>query len=149
MVNRSPEAARQLVSRARRRVRQAAPEPETGLVAQREVVEAFYEASRPGDFARLVAVLHEDVVLRVDHGAGAVLVVEGAETVAGRAQSFADPARKVRPATVNGVAGAVITMGGGPVAVMAFTVRTRRVAAIDVLVGADRLADLDLSVPDA
>jgi RNA polymerase sigma-70 factor (ECF subfamily) len=147
IVDRSPAAARQLASRARRRVQATAPAPDAGLPAQRAVVEAFFAAARDGDLARLVAVLDPDVVLRVDAGpAGPVpsVAVRGAESVAGRAMLFADPARRVLAASVNGAAGVVVLQGGVPVSVMGFTVVGGVVAAIDVLADRDRLARVDL-----
>ncbi len=145
MVDRSPAAARQLASRARRRVRGAAPAPDSGVAAQREVVEAFFAAGHGGDFDRLVAVLDPDVVLRVDRGAAASVTVRGADAVAGRARQFAHPQREVRPATINGTAGALILERGRPQSLMAFTVTGGRVAAIDVLADPERLERLDLS----
>src|SRR5580704_16590803 len=116
IVGRSPATARQLASRARRRVRGAdapAPDPDTGR--QREVVDAFFAAARHGDFDALVAVLDPDVVLRVDGGTGlaeASARVRGAAAVAGQALMFNQPAAAVQAALVNGAAGAVVTVGG-------------------------------------
>jgi RNA polymerase sigma-70 factor, ECF subfamily len=142
MVDRSPAAARQLASRARRRVRGAAPAPDGGLPAQREVVEAFFAAGRNGDFDGLVAVLDPDVVLRVDVGD----TIQGAAAVAGQARMYGD--REARHATVNGAAGAVILVGGRPTAVMGFTVVAGRVVAIDVVADPARVRRLDLSFLD-
>jgi RNA polymerase sigma factor (sigma-70 family) len=139
----TPAAARQLASRARRRV-QDAPRPDGDLAAQRRVVDAFFAAGRDGRIADLAAVLHDDVVLRADAGRGTQTVV-GARAVAGRAQAAAGPDRQVRPAVVNQAAGAVVVLGGRPVSVMAFTVVDGRIAAIDVLSDADRIARLDLA----
>ncbi len=144
ILDRSPEAARQLASRARRRVRRAAPQPNVGLVAQRVVVGAFLAAARSGDLTRLIAVLQDDATLRVDHGGG-VLTVRGADRVAGRALMFADPARVVCAATVNGLAGVVIAIQERPAAVMSFTVVGQRVASIEALADPARLSRLDLS----
>ena len=121
ILDRSEAATRQLASRARRRVRGAAPTPDRDLVRQREVVDAFFAAARGGDFDRLVAVLHPDAVVRADAGPGEgpPLVVRGAAAVASRASHFADPARVVVPALVNGGAGVVITLSGTVVSVMA------------------------------
>jgi RNA polymerase sigma-70 factor (ECF subfamily) len=149
MVDRSPEAARQLASRARRRVRGEAPEPTADVDRQREVVDAFFAAARDGDFDRLVAVLHPDVVLRADGGEarrGATAHVHGAEAVARRAMTFAHLSRYVRPALVNGVAGVVVAPRGRPFAVMAFTITDGRIAAIDALADPERLSRLDLAV---
>jgi RNA polymerase sigma factor (sigma-70 family) len=151
MVGRSPAAARQLASRARRRVQREAPEPDVDLVAQREVVDAFFAASRDGDFEGLLAVLDPDVVVRADGGAArpsATVVVRGAEAVAARARGFAHLAPYVRPALVNGAAGAVVTPHGRPFSVLAFTIRGGRIVAIDSLADPERLAELDLTVLD-
>lgn len=144
MVDRTPAATRQLASRARRRVQSAAPAPDSGLAAQREVVEAFFAAGRSGKLDELVAVLHPDVVLRTDPGG----TTTGGAEVAGRALMFADMGRQVRPATVNGAAGAIIIVAGRPVSVMGFTVVAGRVAAIDILADPERVERLDLSLLD-
>ena len=148
IVGRSPAAARQLASRARRRVQGATPRPGGDPARQRKVVDAFFAAARGGDFEALVAVLDPGVVLRSDGGvrAGASVVIRGAETVARQALRFAAPARLVHPALVNGAAGVVVTAGGRPVSVMGFTVTGSRIAAIDVLSDPDRLSRLDLTV---
>jgi RNA polymerase sigma-70 factor, ECF subfamily len=151
MVGRSPAAARQLASRARRRVQGEAPAPDPDLGRQREVVDAFFAAAREGDFEALVAVLDPDVVLRSDGGAArpaASHVVHGAEAVARRAMTFARLAPFVRPALVNGAAGVVVAPRGRPFSVMAFTVRNGRIVAIDGLADPDRLKELDLTVLD-
>jgi RNA polymerase sigma-70 factor, ECF subfamily len=148
MLGRSPTAARQLASRARRRVRGAAPAPDPDLARQREVVDAFFAAARGGDFDALVAVLDPDVVARSDGGPGASVVVRGAQAVAGRALMFARPSAMVRPAVVNGAAGVVVTADGRPVSVMAFTVRDGKILEIDTLSDPERLGRLDLGVLD-
>ena len=148
MVDRSPAATRQLASRARRRVREAAPAPDATIPAQREVVEAFFAAARAGDFDRLVATLHPDVVLRTDFGptpAPVPATTRGAADVAGKALRFADPERPVLPATINGAAGVVVFAEGRPMSLMGFTVVAGRVAAIDVIADAERLQKLDLT----
>jgi RNA polymerase sigma factor (sigma-70 family) len=148
VVGRTPEAARQLASRARRRVQGAAPVPDTDLAGQREVVDAFFAASRAGDFDALVAVLDPDVVLRSDGGAlrpDASALVRGAETVAARALTFHRLSPFVRPVIVNGVAGVVVAPGGQPFSVMAFTVRNGKVVEIDALADPQRLRELDLA----
>jgi RNA polymerase sigma factor (sigma-70 family) len=146
IVDRTPEATRKLASRARRRIEQADPMPDGDIGAQREAVDAFFAAGRSGDFDRLVSVLDPDVVLRGDFGSAApVFRVEGATNVARLARSYAAPEREVRPATVNGAAGAVIFVDGRATAIMAFVVRDRRVAAIDVLADPERIARIDLS----
>jgi RNA polymerase sigma factor (sigma-70 family) len=148
IIDRSPDAARQLASRARRRVQGAATVPDTDLTHQRKVVDAFFAAARQGDFEALVAVLDPDVVLRADGGPTrpiASALVRGAETVASRALMFSEPAAIVRPALVNGAAGVVITLAGRPLSVMGFTVRGGRIVAIDALADPERLGELDLS----
>jgi RNA polymerase sigma-70 factor (ECF subfamily) len=132
MVDRSPDAARQLASRARRRVRGTAPD--TGLTAQREVVEAFFAAARDGDFDALVAVLDPDVVLRADGRE-----VRGAEAVARQAQRYSRLDLQIRPALVNGVAGALTSRDGEPFSVGAFTVRGGRIVAMDIIADPERL----------
>jgi RNA polymerase sigma factor (sigma-70 family) len=151
MVDRSPEAARQLASRARRRVQAAAPVPDADLARQREVVDAFFAAARGGDFEALVAVLDPDVVLRSDGGAlrpGASVLLRGARTVAERALTFARLAPFVRPALVNGAAGVVVTPGGRPVSVLAFTVTGGKIVEIDALADPERLRQLDVAMLD-
>jgi RNA polymerase sigma-70 factor, ECF subfamily len=151
MVGRSPEATRQLASRARRRVQGEAPPPDPDLTRQREVVDAFFAAARDGDFEGLVAVLDPNVVLRADGGAGrpeATAVVHGAEAVAKRASRYGRLAPYVRPALINGAAGAVVTPRGRPFSVMAFTVRNGKITAIDALSDPERMAELDLTVLD-
>jgi RNA polymerase sigma factor (sigma-70 family) len=152
IVGRSPTAARQLASRARRRLQGEAPAPDADLTRQREVVDAFFAAARGGDFEALVAVLDPDVVLRSDGGVlrrGASVVVHGAEAVAAQALTFARLSPFVRPALVNGAAGVVVAPHGRPVSVMGFTVRDGRIVAIDALADPERLGRLDLSALDA
>jgi RNA polymerase sigma factor (sigma-70 family) len=143
MVGRSPAAARQLASRARRRVRGAEPPaPDPDLARQRDVVDAFFLAARGGDFDALVAVLDPDVVLRADYGArrpAAPRVVHGAEAVARQALLAALPAARLHPALVNGAAGVVVTVGGRPFAVMGFTVADGRIVEIDAIADPDRV----------
>jgi RNA polymerase sigma factor (sigma-70 family) len=146
IVDRTPDAARKLASRARSRIQKANPQPDGGLLAQRETVDAFFAAGRAGDFEGLVGVLHPDVVLRGDFGAPALRVVAGAEAVATQAKMFGGPDRDVRAATINGAAGAVIFVEDHPVSVMAFIVAAGKVTAIDVLADPKRLAQLDFSV---
>jgi RNA polymerase sigma factor (sigma-70 family) len=137
IVDRSPEAARQLASRARRRVRGAAPPPDPDLHEQRRVVDAFLAAARDGDFEALVAVLDPDVVFRAHRGglapeARAGEVVRGSEDVARRVLARgARFAPLARPAVVNGAAGAVVPLEGGRLAVVGFTVAGGRILAID------------------
>ncbi|MWA04496.1 sigma-70 family RNA polymerase sigma factor [Actinomadura sp. LD22] len=149
IVGRSPDAARQLASRARRRVRGAAPVPERDRARQRAVVEAFHAAARAGDFEALVAVLDPDVELRADLGAAGRQHLRGARTVAGQAAAFSRGAAYTsRPALVNGTAGVVAMDGDRPVSVLSFTVSGGRIVAIDILADPVRLARLDLSVLD-
>lgn len=145
IVDRTPESARKLASRARRRIERADPVPDGDLAAQREVVDAFFAAGRSGDFERLVSVLHPEVVLRGDFGpAAAAFRADGAASVARLARSYAGPDREVRAATVNGAAGAVIVVAGRAASVMGFVVRGGRIRAIDVLADPARLARLNL-----
>ena len=146
IVDRTPAAARQLASRARRRLQGAAPEPDADLDTQRRVVDAFFAAARSGDFQALLAVLDPDIVLRADFGPSAAsAVVRGAEAVANRAVTFADPARLLNPAIVNGGPGVIVTLDGRVVSVMAFTVRGGRIAFIDSINDPDRLAALKVA----
>jgi RNA polymerase sigma factor (sigma-70 family) len=152
IVDRTPEAARQLASRARRRVQGEPTVPDTDLERQREVVDAFLAAARNGDFEALVAVLDPDVVVRADEGAlpaGALRIVRGAHAVARSAIGFAASGVLHQPALVNGVAGAVMTRDGEIFSIGAFTVRNGKVVALDILADPARLRDLDLSVPGA
>jgi RNA polymerase sigma factor (sigma-70 family) len=143
IVGRTPAAARQLASRARRRVRGAAPQPEADLARQREVVDAFLAAARAGDFDGLLAVLDPDVVFRIDTGADAARArppVTGAaavaRTVLSRGARFAPFAR---PAIVNGSAGVVLAPAGRPFAVGAFSVVGGRIREIDLVLDPDKL----------
>lgn len=141
IVGRSTAAARQLASRARRRVRGLPPEPSAAdRVRQRTVVEAFLAASRGGDFAGLLALLDPDVVARADATAvrmGSTAEVRGAGDVA---ETFAGRARAARATLVDGVAGLVWSRGGVPQVVFDFTVVEGRVVAIDLLADPDLLA---------
>ena len=146
----SPTAARQLASRARRRVKGAATVPDADLARQRAVVDAFLAAARGGDLDALVAVLDPDVVLRADRGAvplGASRVVRGARAVAEGALTFARLGRFARPALVNGAAGVVARAPDGrPFSVMGFTVRKGKIVEIDILADPERLRQLDLAL---
>ena len=147
IMGRSPAAARQLASRARRRVH-GATVPDADLTRQRTVVDAFLAASRDGDFDALLALLDPDVVLRADHAAvqvGASKEVHGAAAVAA---TFAGRARAARPALVNGVAGAVWAPGGRPRIVFDFTMSDGKIVAIELLADPERLRRLDLAVRD-
>ena len=131
LLDRSPDAARQLASRARRRVRGSAPAPDPDLGRQRAVVEAFFAASREGDLDALVAVLDPDVVVRA-HLRSGMDERRGAEEVARGAMQWRRFAPFVRPALINGAAGAVAFDGDAPFAVLAFTVIGDRAVAIDI-----------------
>jgi RNA polymerase sigma factor (sigma-70 family) len=149
IVGRSPTAARQLASRARRRVRGAAPAPDADRARQREVVDAFLAAARGGDFDALLAVLDPDVVLRIDRGAMATSrEVRGAAAVVEQARTFARLARFARPARVNGSAGFVVSSPTGPLAVAGFAIAGGRIVEIDLLADPARLRELDLSALD-
>jgi RNA polymerase sigma factor (sigma-70 family) len=152
IVGRSPAAARQLASRARRRVQGATPAPDADVGRQRQVVDAFLAAARGGDFEALVALLDPDVVLRVDRGAlrpGASREVHGAAAVAEQVLTFAPRlARFSRPALVNGAAGFVVAPRGRPIAVTGFTVANGKIVEMDVLADPARLRELDLTILD-
>jgi RNA polymerase sigma factor (sigma-70 family) len=154
IVGRSPAAARQLASRARRRVQGAAPVPDADLARQRAVVDAFFAAARGGDFAALLGLLDPDVMVRADAGAvplGAPRVVRGAAAVAEQvlaAGGFGRFGQSARPVLVNGAAGVVLVARGRPVAVVGFTVRGGRIIAIDILADPARLRRVDLAALD-
>jgi RNA polymerase sigma factor (sigma-70 family) len=148
LVDRSPAAARQLASRARRRVQGAAPVPDASVADQRRVVDAFLAAARDGNFEALLEVLDPEVVLRVDRGAipaAAEREFRGAPAVVEQVANFARLARFARPAVVNGAAGFVVAPGGRPVAVAGFTVAHGRIVEIDLLADPARLRELDLT----
>ncbi|MEU3271450.1 sigma-70 family RNA polymerase sigma factor [Saccharomonospora sp. NPDC006951] len=148
LIDRTPAATRQLASRARRRVREQAPAPEPDRDKQRRVVDAFFAAAKEGDLEGLVAVLDPDVVLRSDGGtarARHTVAVKGARTVAGQAATFSGLARFVRPALVNGTAGAVVIAKGRPLAVMAFTVSEGVIATLEIIADPERLVAFDLT----
>lgn len=141
MIDRTPEATRKAASRARRRVRQETPPPEPDLARLREVVDAFFAASRDGNFEALVSVLHPDVVLRSDGGTKrAHLVLHGREQVARQAFASGRLSPFVQRVLINGTAGVVVSPHGKPQFVMAFTVTDGLITAIDVLADPDRLA---------
>jgi len=157
IVGRSPVATRQLASRARRRVRSEPSVPDasdTSAAAQREVVAAFLAAARDGDFAGLVRLLDPDVVLRADAVAVEMATARasaGAPALRGEmrgvdavARVFAGGAKAARLALVDGLAGAVVSVGARPMAVFGFTVRGGRVAGVEVLSDPGTLAQLDL-----
>jgi RNA polymerase sigma factor (sigma-70 family) len=144
MVDRSPQATRQLASRARRRVREGAPAPDSDLTRQRAVVDAYFAASREGDLDALVAVLDPDVVLRAHRSDGDPLDLHGAARVAQGAITARRFAPFVRPALINGAAGVVAFDGDRPFAVLAFTVIDDHAVAIDVFNDPELVAKLDI-----
>jgi RNA polymerase sigma factor (sigma-70 family) len=149
IVDRTPEAARQLASRARRRVRAERTVPDADLETQREVINAFLAAARDGDFDRLVAVLDPDVVLRQDFGpVGGSREIHGAAAVASQATSYAQIGLEIRPALINGVAGAVAFRDGQPFSIGALTVRNGKIVELDFLADPERLRQLDLTILD-
>jgi RNA polymerase sigma-70 factor, ECF subfamily len=150
IVHRSPTAARQLASRARRRVQGSVTVPDGDLTRQREVVDAFLAAAHAGDFDALLAVLNPDVVLRADRGAlapGLSREIRGARAVAEGALTFSRLAGSARPALVNGAAGIVAFDPRGRLfSVMGFTVTRGKIAEINVLADPARLRQLDLAL---
>ncbi|MEU6348518.1 RNA polymerase sigma factor SigJ [Streptomyces sp. NPDC047072] len=149
VLERTPAATRQLASRARRRVQGAEPARERDPGRQREVLEAFLAASKAGDFQALLAVLHPDVVLRVDSGAlvggaAASKVVRGAAAVAEEAMLFRQFAQYARLALLNGDVGVVNVPEGRPLSVAGVTVVDGRITEMYILADPDRLARLDL-----
>jgi RNA polymerase sigma factor (sigma-70 family) len=145
MIERSPDAARQLASRARRRVRGQAPVADPDIARQREVVNAFFAAARDGSFEELIAVLHPDVVFRAD-GLGPVpFVLTGAETVANNARMFGPSSPFFHPVLVNGGAGVILVEDGQLKSISGFTVVSGLIVAIDVLADPERLSAYDLS----
>jgi RNA polymerase sigma-70 factor, ECF subfamily len=148
IVGRTPAAARQLASRARRRVQGATTGSQPDVTRQREIVDAFLAASRDGDFESLLAVLDPDVVLRLDRGAvpvGASMVVRGASNVAGLGFRFSGAGWLAQPALVNGVPGVVVNRHGRPAAIVSFTIKSGKIVAIDMLADPARVRPLDLA----
>ncbi|MEA2602703.1 MAG: hypothetical protein QOF89_3695 [Acidobacteriota bacterium] len=146
IVDRTPAAARQLASRARRRVQGADAAPSADRTRQREIVDAFLAASRGGDFAALLAMLDPGVVLRADPAAvqmGAAAEVRGAAAVAG---TFSGRARAAQPALVNGAAGLVWAQGGQPRVVFNFTTARGKIVGIDMIADPEQLRRLDLAI---
>jgi RNA polymerase sigma-70 factor (ECF subfamily) len=143
IVGRTPQATRQLASRARRRVKAAeAPAQERDLARQRKVVDAFFAAGRAGDFDALISVLHPDVVAQADLGTGGSKMTRGAEAVARRARQGADADTELHHVLVNGTAGVIVTKAGQPIAVMAFTIAADMIVEIDTIADPDRVAEL-------
>lgn len=152
MLERSPAAARQLASRARRRVKGAPPVPDADVTRRRQVVEAFLAASRGGDFEALVALLDSDVILRADRAAGptrAPITLRGAQNVAKGASVAAERVRFTQPALVNGSPGLVMAPGGRLFLVLAFTIVDGMVTEIDIIADAERLGRVEVAVLDA
>ena len=148
IVDRSPVAARQLASRARRRIQNTAPSPDRDLRQQRRVVEAFLEAVREGNFDGLLSVLDPDIVLRADGGAlaGATRVVRGAKAVAGQAEAFSKVGLSEEVVLVNGNIGLLERLADGRLfAVIGFTITNGRIAEMNILADPERLRRLDLS----
>jgi len=145
IVERTPAAARQLASRARRRLQARNAPPDVDMQAQRNLVDAFIAATQDGDFHRLVAILDPDVLLRADV---ASTEIRGAEQVARQAQTFSRPGLLRRPVLVNGAAGLIAMFEGRPLAIMAFTVGGGKITGIDIVRNPERLSQLDLSVLD-
>jgi RNA polymerase sigma-70 factor (ECF subfamily) len=149
VLHRSEAAAQQLASRARRRVH-GLPAPDPDLARQRQVVDAFFAASRDGDLDALAAVLDPGVELRVDGGVlreKASLTLRGAQAVAAYSATYSKLSPFVRPALVNGAAGAVVAPAGRVFSVMAFTVTNGKITRIDALVDSERLRHLGLAIP--
>ncbi|NUP52070.1 MAG: sigma-70 family RNA polymerase sigma factor [Catenulispora sp.] len=145
VLEKTPATARQLASRARRRVEGRAPVPDPDLATQRAAVDAFFAAARNGDFEALVAVLHPDVVLRADGGrlrARGGVVLTGAETVASQAALARNLAPFVRPVLVNGTPGAFATQNGVPLALLAFTVVGGKVVEMAIINDPVRLEEI-------
>jgi RNA polymerase sigma factor (sigma-70 family) len=145
MVGRTPAAARQLASRARRRVKGATPAGQPDRARQREIVDAWLAAARGGDFAGLVTLLHPDAVLRVDTGGAGSTLVRGAAEIAGQATMYRAAGLRARFAVVNGGPGIVSTFAGRPTAVLAFTIADGLIVEIDILADQERLAALDVA----
>lgn len=146
ILDRSSAAARQLASRARRRV-QGAPSPDTDLDRQRQVVEAFLTAARGGNFHALVGLLAPDIILRADVP-GASMTFQGAEVVAQQAAAFSFRAQLAQPAIINGTAGLAVATPGHPIALLAFTITGGRIAEVNIVADPARLSRVNPSVFD-
>lgn len=143
IVGRSPAAARQLASRARRRVQGVAPILDTDLTRQRAIVDAFLTAARNGDFDALLEALDPDVVVRSN---GAETSLRGPAAVAGRALAGARFAQVTLPALINGAVGVVTAADGRPISLMAFTITDTKIVAIDLIDDPGRMAEVDLAI---
>jgi RNA polymerase sigma factor (sigma-70 family) len=151
ILDRSPAAARQLASRARRRVQGAAPPRQVDLARQRQVVEAFLTALREGDFDGLLAVLDPDVLLRDDSAApapGTAALMRGGRAVGTHALTFSRAARFVRPALVNGAVGLAIVPRGRLIGALGFTFRHDKITEINMISDPERLRHVDLAALD-
>jgi RNA polymerase sigma-70 factor (ECF subfamily) len=154
LIGRTPAAAKQLASRARRRVRSADIPAEHDRVREREVVDAFFSATGEGDFGRLVAVLHPDVLLRTDGGTGhpeASMVIRGSAAVAGQAvkgfrRIVTGPGAGLRRVLVNGSAGAIVMADGQPLIVIGFTVSGGQITGIDAITDPARVPEITVGV---
>jgi len=144
ILGRSPEAARQLASRGRRRVRGVTPAEDLDPVARREVVDAFLAAAREGDFARLVAVLDPDVELRADFGAGHVQLLRGAELVASQAQVWGRVDLTIQHALLDGIDGFLIRRGEDMFAAATFSIAGQRIRQLTFLADQAKLRALDV-----
>ena len=144
LLERSPDAVRQLASRARRRVRSADVAGTRAARDRRPIVDAFFAAARAGDFDRLVSLLSPEVELRIEQGLSATALVRGGSAVAGRALMFAIPDAVLRPVLVDGLPGVVVLVGTRAVSVMAFDLDGERIAAIDAFAGPAAIAALSL-----
>ena len=143
IVGRAPDAARQLASRARRRVQGAAPVLDTNLTRQRAIVDAFLTAARNGDFDALLEALDPDVVVRSN---GAEISVRGAAAVAARALTGLRSAQVTLPALINGAVGVVNAAEGRPISLQAFTITDAKITAIDLIDDPGRIAEADLAI---
>jgi RNA polymerase sigma factor (sigma-70 family) len=148
ILDRSPDASRQLASRARRRVRGTSPPPVADTEAQREVVEAFLAAAREGKFEGLVAVLDPDVLLRAETADGELLELRGAEAVARQASGFSQLGLVVRHVLLNGMPGWFATRDGEPFSAGVFTVHDRRIVGLDIVADPARLSELEIAELD-
>ena len=148
IVDRSPEATRQLASRARRRVRGERAIVDADLDRQREVVDAFLAAAREGNFDALVAVLDPDVVLRADHGGGVFQELRGAHAVASQAQAYSRLGLVVHHALIDGAVGFMAMRDGRPFSIGGVTVRDGKIIELDFLTDPERLAGLTMTVLD-
>jgi len=147
ILEKSPAAARQVASRARRRVEAVDVAPDTDLAGQRQVIEAFLQASREGDFEALLNILDPDVLLRLDRGkvpAGASKMVEGAQAVVDMGFRMSGGGFLPQPALVNGTAGIVIARGEKAMSAISFSIRNGRITAINILADPGRLRAVEI-----